>query len=149
MFSGTIQQNIALGDSFSEDEINYAMRLAQMSDFVEKEGLERDVGYKGSSVSGGQKQRIAIARMIIRKPHILIFDEATSALDPETESIVIDNLNRELEGSTWIVIAHRMKTLSDANTIVVLESGKVLEYGTKEELMRKEGYYYNISKDID
>jgi len=99
-------------------------------------------------LSGGQKQRIAIARAIIRNPKILIFDEATSALDSKTELALLAAIKEVMAGKTCIMIAHRLKTISEANSVMVLESGKILEIGSREDLMNQGGYFYNMISNL-
>jgi len=102
------------------------------------------VGEKGTSLSGGQRQRIAIARALLMNPRLLIFDEATSALDYESERIIQGNLNKICQGRTVLIIAHRLSTLRHARKIIVLERGELVESGSHEELMGKEGLYHYL-----
>ena len=106
------------------------------------------VGPKGSQISGGQKQRIAIARSLMRDPNIFLFDEATSALDSKNEAIVQDSLNKIMIGKTSITIAHRISTISGSNDILVFIDGKIVERGTYENLIRKEGFFYKLANGI-
>lgn len=107
-------------------------------------GYDTMIGEKGVGLSGGQKQRIAIARAIISNHRILIFDEATSALDYESESIIQNNLQEICKGRTVLIIAHRLSTLKDANKIMVIDNGELVEFDTKEKLMSNQGLYYYL-----
>jgi ATP-binding cassette subfamily B protein len=134
------------------DQVIWASRVANAHEFVERLplGYETKVGESGLAVSGGQRQRIAIARAVYHRPPILVFDEATSALDTESERAVKDNLGQLLAGRTSFVIAHRLSTVRDADLIVVLEKGKIVEQGSHDELMRHQGlYYYLVSQQLE
>lgn len=146
LFSGSIKDNISYGFNSTYEEIYQAAEQAQPLEFIKSHprGFERNVGLKGTKLSGGQKQRIAIARAIIRDPKILLLDEATSALDPKTDQNLLDILFNLMRGRTCITIAHRLKTVSDVNRLVVLDFGKLIETGTPQELMEKRGYFYSI-----
>jgi subfamily B ATP-binding cassette protein MsbA len=106
--------------------------------------LDTQVGDRGIQLSGGQKQRIAIARAIIKNPAILILDEATSALDSESERLVQDALDKLMKGRTSFVIAHRLSTIRNANKILVIQHGQIVEHGTHEELISQNGIYTNL-----
>jgi ATP-binding cassette subfamily B (MDR/TAP) protein 1 len=110
-------------------------------------GFERKVGMKGGKLSGGQKQRIAIARTVIRRPKIYLFDEATSALDTESEKVVQDALNKISKNSTSLSIAHRIATIIDSDVIFVIKDGGVVEQGTYQQLMERQGEFYKINSD--
>ena len=121
-------------------------KIAGAHEFISKlpKGYDTEVGERGSSLSGGQRQRIAIARALISNPRILIFDEATSALDYESERIIRDNMAMISRGRTTIVIAHRLSTIRDCDKIVCFDDGRIVEIGTHDELIQKEGYYRNL-----
>src|SRR5690554_1809452 len=150
LFSGSIKENIRFGkQDASEEEVELAAKKANAIDFINSfpDGFETEVGDRGIQLSGGQKQRIAIARAILKDPTILILDEATSALDAESERLVQEALDRLMENRTSFIIAHRLSTIRKANTILVMEHGKVVEQGTHEELIIKEnGVYANLNE---
>jgi len=148
LFDDTIARNIAFGDEEPDIErVVWAAKVANARDFIERLPLGYDtrIGETGIALSGGQRQRIAIARAIYNKPPILVFDEATSALDTESERTVKENMYQLLKGRTSIVIAHRLSTIRDADLILVIEKGKLIEQGTHEELMDRQGLYYYLS----
>lgn len=147
MFNGTVSENISIHcPGVGMDRIIAAAKIAGAHEFIleMQDGYDTVIGEKGVGLSGGQKQRIAIARAIINNPRILIFDEATSALDYESESIIQNNLKEICKGRTVIIIAHRLSTLKDADRIMVIERGSLVEYDTKEHLMKKKGLYYYL-----
>ena len=144
LFNDTIRRNIALGRPGATDaEIEAAAKHAYAHDFIKDKanGYETVVGEKGVNVSGGQRQRIAIARAILRDAPILILDEATNALDPEAEKIVQEALEELTKGRTTICIAHRLSTIQNADLIVVLDNGRIVETGTHEQLLQARGLY--------
>ena len=147
LFNATIRENISLQNpAASMDEIIRVAKIAGAHDFILElsEGYDTMVGEKGTGLSGGQKQRIAIARALLTNPKILIFDEATSALDYESESIIQNNLKEICKGRTVLIIAHRLSTLKDADLIMVVDKGQIVEYGPKEVLTKKRGLYYHL-----
>ena len=150
LFGGTIRENIAYGKlKASEAEVLRAAERANAHEFIKSfpEGYDTSVGERGVKLSGGQRQRIAIARALLKNPSILILDEATSSLDSESERLVQEALEELMKNRTSIIIAHRLSTIRDADKIIVLEKGKVLESGTHEELVADEkGLYRYLSQ---
>ena len=147
LFSGTVRENIRYSKPYaSDEEVIEAARIANAHDFIVNlpEGYNTLVGEKGYSMSGGERQRVAIARAVIHNPSILILDEATASLDTETEKLIQDALNRLSENRTTIAIAHRLSTLRNADKLLVLDKGKVAEYGTHNELLELQGIYYKL-----
>nr|GMC73472.1 ABC transporter B family member 15-like [Ipomoea batatas] len=150
LFAGTIRQNITYGasDDLDEAEIIEAAKVANAHDFIAglKDGYDTWCGDRGLQLSGGQKQRIAIARAILKNPAILLLDEATSALDSQSEKVVQDALERVMVGRTSVVVAHRLSTIHNCDTIAVLDKGKVVEKGTHSSLLAKgpSGAYYSL-----
>jgi len=147
LFNDTIRYNIAYGrEGASQAEIEAAAKAAQIHDFITSlpEGYETKVGERGLKLSGGEKQRVGIARTLLKNPPILLLDEATSALDTDTEQDIKDALARAGEGRTVITIAHRLSTIAESDQIVVLEKGEIIEQGTHDELLRREGRYAQL-----
>ncbi|MDY0344771.1 MAG: ABC transporter transmembrane domain-containing protein [Lentimicrobium sp.] len=150
LFGGSIRENIAYGKPHaSEDQIEDAARKANAWEFIQKfpGGMDTLVGERGTQLSGGQRQRVAIARAVLKNPKILILDEATSSLDSESERLVQDALEKLMKGRTSIVIAHRLSTIRQADLILVLDHGHIVEKGTHEELLKsEEGLYRSLSE---
>jgi len=149
LFNSTLRFNITMGDqNISDEAIFKALEIAQLSQMVEdmKNGLDTIVGHHGVRLSGGQRQRLSIARMIIANPSVVIFDESTSALDVHTEAKLQIMLEPLLKNKTVITIAHRLSTVKNADTIYVLEDGKIVQHGTHAELEDAEGHYNEFVK---
>ncbi|WP_262002009.1 ABC transporter ATP-binding protein [Microbacterium sp. Mcb102] len=147
LFEGTIWENVTYGLSRVEDTaVTRALAAANALDFVRAlpSGWDTRVGQHGARLSGGQRQRLAIARALVRDPRILLLDEATSALDPESEASVKDALSRLMEGRTTLVVAHRLSTIRQANRILVMERGQIVESGGHEELVARGGRYAEL-----
>lgn len=147
LFNTTLFENVRYGRiDATEAEVLEAIRLAHLDDFIRElpDGLETVVGERGLKLSGGEKQRVAIARTILKRPPILAFDEATSSLDSHSEQIILDAIREISQGQTSLVIAHRLSTIVDADVIMVMSHGRIVEQGNHEELLRQEGTYANL-----
>ncbi|MFN6961747.1 MAG: ATP-binding cassette domain-containing protein, partial [Rhodocyclaceae bacterium] len=144
LFNDTIEYNIRYGrPSASFEEVKEAARAAHLAEFIERlpEGYLTRVGERGLKLSGGEKQRVAIARALLKNPPILIFDEATSALDSKTEKAIQAELEQAAIGRTTLIIAHRLSTVMNADEIVVLDAGRIVERGTHRSLLERGGAY--------
>ena len=147
LFEGTIRENILFSNpEANEAALFYAVDSAYVNEFTDRfdDGLETLIGERGVKLSGGQRQRIAIARAILADPKIIVLDEATSNLDTESESLIQKSLKKLMEGRTTFVIAHRLSTIRQADQILVIEGGRIAERGNHEELISKEGRYYDL-----
>jgi len=147
LFRGTVHNNIAYGrPDATEDQIIAAAQLANAHEFIVRmpRGYDTPIGERGVTLSGGQRQRIGIARVLIRNAPILILDEPTAALDTESEKLVMEGLDRLMKGRTVITITHRLNTIRDADTIIVLHDGVVAEQGTHDELLARSGIYADL-----
>lgn len=148
LFNDTFRRNITFGvDECTDEQLEQAARIANAYDFIQEseKGYETTVGDRGSRLSGGQRQRVSIARAILKNPPILILDEATSALDTESERLVQDALEKLMKTRTTIAVAHRLSTIKSADVIYVLHEGRIVEHGTHEQLVEKNGYYKHLN----
>ncbi|EFK58592.1 ABC transporter ATP-binding protein [Sphingobacterium spiritivorum] len=147
LFSDTIANNIAFGlDTFTTDQVEQAAKDAAVYDNIIafEEGFETSIGERGITLSGGQKQRVSIARALVKEPKILIFDDCLSAVDTKTEEQILNNLSRIMKGKSSIFIAHRVSTIKNADHILVLDQGRIVEQGSHQELMTLGGEYYEL-----
>lgn len=146
IFSDTIKRNIILGEQENNEQLKRALTTACLNEFIKKQplGVNTKIGAEGIGVSGGEKQRIMIARAAYKRPAYLMLDEATSSLDAESEKNITQNLENDFKGRTQIVIAHRLSTVKNADRIIVLRNGEVVEEGNHAELIAQHGYYYQL-----
>jgi ABC-type multidrug transport system fused ATPase/permease subunit len=147
LFNSTVRENIAFGmPGATDEEVERAARIANAHDFIMEleKGYHTNIGERGNKLSGGQRQRLSIARAVLKNPPILILDEATSALDTESEKLVQNALENLMKDRTSLVIAHRLSTIQNADEIIVLSKGKIIERGKHSELLAKEGFYYRL-----
>ncbi len=150
VFNDTIAENIAVGEDYiNKSKLRKAIEIANIKDFIEELPLSYNtkIGNEGVGLSGGQKQRLFIARAVYKSPEYILFDEATSALDANNEKIIMENLEQFFKGKTAIVIAHRLSTVKNADKIIVLDKGKVVEEGNHRELVALKGEYYRLVKN--
>lgn len=150
VFADTIAGNISVGDEYPDvDKLQNAIKIANIKDFIEglPFGLQTKIGSGGNGISQGQKQRLFIARAVYKNPHYLFFDEATNSLDANNERIIMDNLLEFFADKTVIVVAHRLSTVRNADNIVVLDKGRIIEQGTHHELTKLKGEYYKLVKN--
>ena len=147
LFNDTIKNNILIGKpDATDEEIMEALKIANAWEFVKDlpNGIETNVGDAGNNFSGGQKQRLSIARAVLKNPPIMILDEATSALDTESERLVQIALENMMKNRTSIVIAHRLSTIQNADEIIVMQKGEIVEQGAHHELLAKNGMYKKL-----
>ncbi|MCL4483658.1 MAG: peptidase domain-containing ABC transporter [Bacteroidetes bacterium] len=150
IFSDTIVNNIAVGvESIDRDRLLEAVRMANIQEYIESLplGYHTKVGQEGAGLSQGQKQRILIARAVYKNPGFLFFDEATNALDANNEKVIMENMNEFYKGRTVVVVAHRLSTVRNADQIVVLDKGEIVEQGKHETLIKLKGHYWNLVKN--
>ena len=150
LFSDSIARNIALGEEIiDKKELYHAVSIANIRDFIEASpmGYDTKVGMEGTGVSQGQKQRLLIARAVYKNPEYIFLDEATNALDANNEKEIMQHLQEFYKGKTVVIIAHRLSTVKNADNIVVLEQGRIIEEGTHQKLTEQRGAYYNLVKN--
>ena len=147
LFNDTIRHNLSLGvEGLTDEQFKTALDIANASEFVDEleNGIDTVIGEGGGKLSGGQRQRLCIARAVLQNPPLLILDEATSALDTQSEKLVQEALEKVMDGRTAIVIAHRLSTIKNADIIVVMDKGQIIEQGTHDELFTLQGHYYKL-----
>lgn len=150
IFSDTIERNIAVGDDYPDKaKLRHAIKVANIQDFIDSLplGLNTKIGAEGNGISQGQRQRMLIARAVYKDPHYIFFDEATNALDANNERVIMDNLGEFFEGRTVVIVAHRLSTVSNADNIIVLDKGHIIEQGTHHQLTATKGDYYRLVKN--
>jgi ATP-binding cassette subfamily B protein len=150
IFSDTIAKNIAVADEhLNMTKLQHAVKVANIGDLIDglPLGLNTKIGAEGNGISQGQKQRILIARAVYKDPEYIFFDEATNALDANNESVIMNNLESFFKDRTVVVVAHRLSTVKNADNIVVLDKGMIIEQGTHAELTKQKGEYYNLVKN--
>ena len=147
LFNDTVMNNIRLGNpNATDDQVIAAAKAAYCDEFVREmpDGYQTVLGENGSTLSGGERQRISIARALLKNAPIILLDEATASLDPENEVLVQKAIAKLVEGKTVIMIAHRLRTVVDADQILVLDNGRLVEHGTHDELMQQNGLYHKL-----
>jgi len=150
VFSDTIERNISVGDEYpNKTKLQHAIKVANIQDFIDSLplGLNTKIGAEGNGISQGQRQRLLIARAVYKDPQFIFFDEATNALDANNERVIMNNLSEFFKGRTVIIVAHRLSTVSNADNIVVLDKGMIIEQGTHHELTSQRGDYYHLVKN--
>ncbi|WDF80739.1 peptidase domain-containing ABC transporter [Mucilaginibacter sp. KACC 22773] len=150
IFSDSIERNIAVGDEYPDKEkLRHAIKVANIQDLIDRlpMGIHTKIGAEGNGISQGQRQRLLIARAVYKNPHYIFFDEATNSLDANNEKIIMDNLAEFFQGRTVVIVAHRLSTVKNADNIVVLDKGRIIEQGTHHELSSMKGEYYRLVKN--
>jgi ATP-binding cassette subfamily B protein len=150
IFSESIERNIAVGDDYPDKEkLRHAIRVANIQDFIDglPLGLNTKIGAEGNGISQGQRQRLLIARAVYKNPEYILFDEATNALDANNERVIMDNMKEFFNGRTVLIVAHRLSTVSNADNIILLDKGRIVEQGTHQQLTALKGDYYQLVKN--
>lgn len=150
IFSGSIAENIAIADTLPDvEKLKIASKIACIDDFIETLPMKYNtkIGNRGIDLSGGQKQRLLIARAVYKNPEFIFFDEATSFLDTKNEYMIMHNLKDFYKEKTVVIVAHRLSTVKDADNILVLDKGRLVEQGTHKELSAQKGHYYKLIKN--
>ena len=150
IFSDTIARNIGVStDEVNLDKLRHAVTVANIREFIHTlpMGYDTKIGMEGSGVSQGQRQRILIARAVYKDPEYIFLDEATNSLDANNEKVIMDNLNEFYKGKTVLIVAHRLSTVKNADNIIVMEKGKIIEQGTHQQLTELRGAYYTLVKN--
>lgn len=150
IFSDSIERNIAVGDEYPDKKkVAHAIKVSNIRDFIDELplGLNTKIGAEGNGISQGQRQRILIARAVYKDPEYLLFDEATNSLDANNERVIMDNLQEFFNGRTVVIVAHRLSTVSNADNIIVLDKGQIIEQGTHQELTALKGDYYSLVRN--
>jgi ATP-binding cassette subfamily B protein len=150
LFPDTIASNIAPGkDEINEEKLLAAVEIANIRSFIESLplGYNTRIGINGHGLSEGQKQRLMISRIIYKNPDIIIFDEATNSLDANNEKMIVENLSSYFRGRTVIIVAHRLSTVKNADKIVVMDGGRIVETGTHASLVENKGAYFNLVRN--
>lgn len=150
IFSDTIARNIAVADEVIDmQRLQHAVHVANLEEFIASLplGYNTKIGMEGNGISQGQRQRILIARAVYKQPDYIFFDEATNSLDANNERIIMERLHEFYAGRTVVIVAHRLSTVMDADNIIVLDKGKIVEEGTHHELTAKQGAYYTLVKN--
>jgi ABC-type multidrug transport system fused ATPase/permease subunit len=154
LFNQTLKENILFGNpEATDEELNKVLEVALIDQFISKlpDGINTILGENGVKLSGGERQRVGLARALLRNPKILLLDEATSALDNETEKKIVKNIQNNYQDTTCVIVAHRLNTIENADTIIVLDKGKIVEIGNHSQLIANNSIYkklYNITKEI-
>jgi ATP-binding cassette subfamily B protein len=150
IFSDTIANNIAIGeDVIDKQKLLNAVEIANIKEFIESLPLKYNtkIGIEGNGISQGQRQRLLIARAVYKNPDFLFFDEATNSLDANNEKIILDNLSSFYKGKTVVIVAHRLSTVQNADNIIVMDKGLIIEQGTHKKLTAQRGAYYTLVKN--
>ena len=150
IFNDSIANNIAIGEDFVDKaKLLHAVKVANIGDFINElpQSFNTKIGMEGIGLSSGQKQRILIARSVYKNPMYLFFDEATSALDANNEKVIMENLNEFFKNRTVVIVAHRLSTVKNADQIIVVEKGKIVEIGNHNTLVKERGYYYSLVRN--